>query len=559
MKKYNYFDDDIDESEETEGSNVKNKRKINKKPKSNSEKIEDLKALGKKILPAVKYIISVIGVNLILFGKSVFRFLTSKTKKKSAVAIGFFAVFLTVVIIVTTVSISITASSDKQNTNDRHFATSAYEICLEYNEKYGIANYKYMNSEYNVKGCMLTGLCIAREIDFNNDGISELLLGYNDNDEYNVEVWGFHGKEFKQFYSGKPIQRSDRELDVWFGIYSDDKDYCIAEHSGDNAEEVTVLKLSGDTFKKKTTCEYDESSLTYTMHRKNVTDDFEKIRFAVLRESTAANTVDSTLTTIDALSQKAVKNDKGEVSDNADSETQNPMYSAYDSIIEDYNNEYGKSELVTDTKMPEVSGLAAVELIDFNDDGNEELMLIYQKEVSERETDKSGDYVSVSKIKYFCDIYSYNGDKAVLVYQNEGLSNYMDDTDAVYMLIENDGDEKKLCFNNFSYTEKSNNMKAVSKIVAFNGERFEIENKYVVTKEYGYYKFSINGESSYRSKFTESGGYSAPFFDGTRTYDSSQWQIIYLKVDKDDLSQIKNLPARTEEIIKKLNPDYNTD
>lgn len=538
MKRHNYFDDDCEEYSSEKSSIGKN---------------VSAKDIGKKIVKALRYAISVIGVNFLIFSKKVLRFLTSRTKKKSAVALGITAILITMAIIITTVSVTITASSDSQKSKYEEFASSAYKICSQYSEKYGTANYKFMNNEYDIKGCMLTGLCIAREIDFNNDYVPELLLGYNDNDTYTVEIWGFHGKDFMQLYTGKPLQRSNREYDIWFGIYSDKEDYFLAQHSGDMAENVSILKLSGDTFKEKTTCEYDESTISYIMNKKNVTDDFERVRFAVLRESTAENTVDATLTAIDYISDKAVK--ENDESSKDDKEKVNPMYTAYYSLVEEYNEEYGVCELITDVKKPDLSGLASVELIDFNNDGTEELMLIYQKEISERKQDKNGDYISIPKNEYFCDIYAYNGEKPILVYQNEGLSNYMDDTESVYMLIKKDGDEKKLCFNTFSYSERSN-MKAVSKIVSFDGERFETEKKYTVTKDYGYYKFMIDGENSYRSKFINDGGYSVPFFDGTKSYDSSEWEVLYFKVDEDNLSQIKNQPSNTEENIKILNPSY---
>ena len=544
MKKYNYFDDDSEE--------YSSEQAVTGKSKNIRQNIKS-KEFANKIVKSIRYIISVVGVNLLIFSKKVFRFLTSKTKKKNAVSLGFLAVFLTMAIIIVTVSVNITASSNNQNSKYRQFATPAYKICTQYNDKYGVANYKFMNNEYNIKGCMLTGLCITRETDFDNDGMPELILGYNDNDVYFVEIWGFYGKDFKQLYSGKPIQRSNREFDIWFSIYSDNKNYYLAQHTGENAEEVSILKLSGDTFKEKTKCEYDESALSYTMHNKNVTDDFEKIRFSVLRESTAENTIDSTLTAIDAISQKAFKeNDAGS---DSDAQVQNPMYDAYYSLVEKYNEDYGVCEVISDIKMPDLSGLAVVELIDFNNDGTQELMLIYRREINERSQDKNGDYISVSRNEYFCDIYTYNGKKTVMVYQNEGLSNFMDNTESVYMLIKKDSDQTKLCFNNFSYPER-NNMKSVCKIVSFNGERFETEKKYSVSKEYGYYKYAIDGKSSYRSKFINDGGYSVPFFDGTKSYNSSDWNVIYLKVDKDNISQIKNQPSKTEEVIKTLNPSY---
>ena len=99
-------------------------------------------------------------------------------------------------------------------------------------------------------------------------------------------------------------------------------------------------------------------------------------------------------------------------------------------------------------------------------------------------------------------------------------------------------------------------MSATSKILAFNGERFESENKFRVENEYGYMSYYINSKSSYKSKFISEGGYSVPFFDGTQSFDSSQYSITYLKVGKDSASKIKGVPDRTEAAIKKLNPSY---
>lgn len=541
-KRYNYFDDDTDEN---------GKIKTDRAKKS----LKDIKIDGEKIQSALKYIASVIGVNLLLFAKNVRKFFTNSDKKGNAVKVGFSLILVTIILIVTVTCASISASTHKQSHKDARLGKAAYKVCSEYSEKYGIANYKFMNSEYSVKGCMLTGLCVARAVDFDADGTQELLLGYNDNDTYYVEVWGFHSGEFTQLYSQNVFQRSDRNSDIWISLYSDDKHFYLAEHSGDRAENVKLLKLAGNSFKEKGEASYDEESLKYTLHKKDATDSFERIRFAVLRESTAAETVDSTLDVIDEFSKNV---ETTTVASNKENEASqyDSLNTAYCKIIDKYNKEYGASAIGTDNSMPCVTGLAVVDLIDFNGDGTDELLLIYRRLVNEREENSNGEHVAVSREKYFCEIYTFNGQKALNVYQNEGISNLSDNTDCAYYIIKNDGNEKKLCVNNFTYSKRGRVMSATSKILAFNGERFESENKFRVENEYGYMSYYINSKSSYKSKFIGEGGYSVPFFDGTQSFDSSQYSITYLKVDKDSTSKIKGVPDRTETAIKKLNPSY---
>lgn len=544
-KRYNYFDDDIDESGEI------------KKPKS-KKSAKSVKIDGKKILAVLRYVISVVGVNILIFAKKVYRFFTKSDKKNNAVKLGFFLVLFTIIVTVVIASVSITASTHKQNSKEAKFGAAAYKVCSEYSEKYGIANYKFMNSEYGVKGCMLTGLCVAREIDFNADGSEELLLGYNDNDTYHLEVWGFHSGDFIQLYNKNVFQRSDRNSDIWISLYTDDNQFYLAEHSGDKAENVKILRLAGKEFKEKDEASYDEESLKYTMRKKDATDNFEKIRFAVLRETTASEIVDSTLDVIDGFSKNKEQSAGESNSDSADGKAQlEPINSAYYSIVENYNKEYGCASLDNMSELPCITGLAVVDLIDFNGDGTNELLLIFRRTVNERSKNDNGEYISVAKEKYFCEIYTFNGEKALNVYQSEGISNLSDSTDTAYYIIKNDANEKKLCINTFNYSQRGRVMSSTSKVLYFDGERFGPESKFGVDSEYGYNSYYVNSKSVYKSKFISEGGYSVPFFDGTKTFDSSKYSITYLKVKRDEVSKIKGIPDKTEEVIKKLNPSYN--
>ena len=117
--------------------------------------------------------------------------------------------------------------------------------------------------------------------------------------------------------------------------------------------------------------------------------------------------------------------------------------------------------------------MAVVDLIDFNGDGTNELLLIYRRTVNERSENDNGEYISVAKEKYFCEIYTFNGEKALNVYQSEGISNLSDSTDTAYYIIKNDANEKKLCINTFNYSQRGRVMSSTSKVLYFDGERFD--------------------------------------------------------------------------------------
>lgn len=541
-KRYNYFDDDFDEQ-----GNVKVQKSTFAQLTENID--------FKKILSALKYVISVIGVNLLLFGKKIVSLSKKNNRDKSPVLTGIIGLAVVVIVMVVVVVTCVMTTASKSNSKQDIYNQAASAVCHEYIERYGTANYKFMNSEYEVKGCMLTGLCVARQVDFDADGKSELMLVYNDNDTYFAEIWGFSGEERTQLYASKLPMGSSREEDIFFSVYSDGKEYFIAEHNESDISQVTVLRLAGKEFKKKTAAVYDPTTATYTLHKKNATDSFERIKVAVLRETAAANTVERTLGEIDRFSTDV---EDGSKPVNASGVTaQNAMNAAYYSLIEQYNKNYGVCELVTNANMPYLSGLAGVNLVDFNADGANELMLVYRRNVSQRKEDRNGNYIAVEESKYFCDIYTFNGKNAILVYQSESISNRLDNTDINYYLIKSDGEYKKLCTNSFDVSQRGKVINASSKILAFDGEKFVIEQKSAYETEYGYSSYYFNGEYCSKTKFTEKGGFSVIFFDGTETYDGSVWTIGYVQAEERDESKLRAQMTKTEETIKTLNASYN--
>lgn len=79
--------------------------------------------------------------------------------------------------------------------------TSAYRNLIQSYEK------KYGEAQLNEQKQFWTGLCYAKLLDFNNDGINELILAYQtekynkDKVQYYVELWKYDGKSAKRITS----------------------------------------------------------------------------------------------------------------------------------------------------------------------------------------------------------------------------------------------------------------------------------------------------------------------------------------------------------------------
>ena len=86
-------------------------------------------------------------------------------------------------------------------TSNKKDPTAAYRSLIKkYEKKYGAAKLNKQNQFW-------TGLCYAKLLDFNNDGINELILTYQterynkDKVQYHVELWKYDGKSAKRVTS----------------------------------------------------------------------------------------------------------------------------------------------------------------------------------------------------------------------------------------------------------------------------------------------------------------------------------------------------------------------
>ena len=454
-----------------------------------------------------------------------------------------FLVFVTLLVSLTVLSVK------HENKRIEKFNSDAGKVCSQYVTKYGTASYENLYPSYGVSGYRMTGLCFVREIDFDNDNIGELMLCYNDSGIYYAEVWGYNkDKDFVVFYHDEIAQTDRKRDDVFATLYFKNNKVYIGKHSGKKCQNVELFELKGNSFvKTDMKATYTSDGANYSIGDENNSADFERIRLAVLTEEKAALNIEKT--------SKLVESYLGSTTTSDLIASANNMQSAYYQIVLNYNQEYGKAELIKNNSKEYVDGLAVVDLIDFNGDGTDELLVIYRRPIKIRDVDSNGNYLAKTEDRYYIEIYRYNGTKAVLAYKNERISTSLNDDVDRYYIIKRQNDKAYYCANAFSSQEYGRVINASSTVFKMKKGRFVQQYKAAYSSNYGYNEFYIDDQQVYKATFDQK-GYEVPLFDGSSSYDSDVYTVTYLqrkrlKADKLDLRVEKTINN-----IKKLNPSY---
>ncbi|MBE6816427.1 MAG: hypothetical protein E7520_01840 [Ruminococcaceae bacterium] len=539
MKKYNYFDDDdliLDE--------IRNRVKT-AEPEQKHDRAEVLDAIRAFSKDGSEKVISVARTAL---RRNPFEELenASKRKKRWVTAFMFFVFILFFVLLVLITVHSVT----KQNEKIEKFNADAGTVCTQYIVQYGSCNYENLYDKYKVQGYRMTGLCYVREMDFDGDGTSELLMVYNDSGVFYVEVWGYNGKgKFATLYHEKATQKKKKTTPAWVTVYSRNNRYYIGVHDNKDISKVSLYTLRGDKFEKKMNCTYDEKAEAFSIRKKVDPLNFERIRLGVLSESKAIVTQNLVTDTIDGFSSGGGDAAVKAAAINAS------LNGSYYRIIEELNQKYGTAKYVEKNGLAYIKGLAVVDLIDFDNDGRDELMLIYRKTVKSRTEDYHGNYVSVEEDKYYIEIYRYNGNSAVIAYKGEGISNSLNSSADQYFVLEKKGGVTNYCHNSFSSKNYGRTINATSTVLKYNKTSFDTDFKASYHSDYGYTEYYIDDEYVRKSTFEEE-GYRVPLFDGSEEYNDGTYIVTYLQRKSTSAGKIKSQVERTQQTIKKLNPAY---
>ena len=437
-------------------------------------------------------------------------------------------------------------SITKENERIKEFKTNAGEVCSDYIIKYGSANYENLYDKYKVEGFRLTGLCFARELDFDNDGTSELLICYSNNGEYYNEVWGYGSSDdFELLFSEKAAQSEDKSEDAWSTLYYKNNKYCIGVHNPEDLTAVEMHQLKNGKFSKKFDCTYDPVTEAFSVNEKEDLVSFERIKLAVLRVEKAIVSVEQ--------AEDLIDNFLGV--ENAGVQTNAPksLEDAYYSVVQEYNKKYGVSKYVEENGVAYVDGLAVVDLIDFDNDGQNELFLVYRKEIKVRDESDS-DSVTRSVYTYYADVYRYTGTRAVIAFTNEGISNSLNNSNDIYYILKKNKGSYDYCQNSFSTSDYGREIVGSTTAFEFDGESFNSYFNARYEEQYGYSEYYLEDDSVKKSVFEESCEGIPNYSDSD--YDKSIYTIYYLSRAKKDADGLKSVPSDTEKEIQKLNDQY---
>lgn len=525
LKRYNYFDDEPEFPEKTH--TFKFDKSDLKKIAGNAKVTFEEIAHG-KVIDDVKELRELPNLRALILKLSAF-------------------VLFLLAILVFVIAFSHTISS--QNDKNEQFFIDASNVCTSYIKQYGSVKWESLNSkDYGDDMAKMTGLCFARQVDFNNDGDDELMLCYCSKNVYTLEVWGYSRKEFVKFYSQPANSSGDKTDGSWIGIYRQNNKYYICKSESNSPEKVDFYGLRGNKFQKSGGCDYDCKNNIYSFDGEINASDFETIKLSVISRSKAENMVDAVTASIDSFSNVSVPAIEMQKTD------EELKASAYLSVVEKRISRYGEAEVVEKDGESYIDGVAVVKLVDFNNDGNQELLLVYRKQIKTSATNAyNGEYIIVEEPTYCVEVYGWNGAIAQKLFSRDYISNYLDDTDTNYLMLKKTDSGYDICINNYSY-ETSYTYTASSRIYSYDGKSFNDKLNVRLENDYGYKNYYIDGEYVYRRDF-EKQGYQVPkFMDDGQSVDASVYTLIYVSnEEKDSFEDIVN---ETVETIQTFDSNY---
>lgn len=440
-------------------------------------------------------------------------------------------------------------SINSQHRDNVQFNKDAGKVCTDYITKYGPVKWENLPFEkYGKNKAKLTGLCYARQMDFNNDGSDELMVCYNNKNVYYLEVWGYDGKDFVKYYSQEANRTENEKYGSWVAFYRKNNKYYICKSQPKTPEKVNLYMLRGKEFKKSSQCDYDYKDDIYSVKGKINAQDFETIKLSVIRSSKAeliTETVSENISAFGSISVAAIESSKTDEQLKAQ---------AYYSVIEKKNERYGKAKVNNQYGQSYADGVCVVKLIDFNGDGNEELFMVYRKIIKKSGTDNyTGEFIMTEEPVYCMEVYNWNGTVAKRIFSKDGISRYMSDENVKYIMLKTGKKTTHICHNSYNFTTQFT-YTASSKIYKMKNENFSAIYNARMENDYGYKEYYIDDEYVYSSQF-ESEGYKVPLFlNDEGSVDETRYSVIYLSGKEQD--KFDSVIEDTVNTIKTLDSSY---
>ena len=456
------------------------------------------------------------------------------------------AVLLVCAIVVTPIAFYVQLSSETGSEN--RFDGDAAQVCAKIIGEYGSAKTELADTSGDIY--RMSGLSFAREVDFDDDGNSELLIAYRNGSAYQVEVWGYDSGDFARLYSNSAnVAMNHPEVGSWISLYRHSGKFYIGELSAEDGKTMSLLTLHGSKFKSSSECEYDPVNDIYAVNGEMNTSDFETVKLSNLSEGKAEYLLDSVSAAIDSFGTT----DSGALPVSAKSGEQ-LMAEAYSEIVQNYALKYGEPEYDSSSRVCYAKGLCVADLIDFNGDGVDELFTIYRFSKKVSATDENGEHVLKSEPEYKAEVHMWNGNTAVKAFEIEGISEMQDkdSSDGFYILRKN-GSKTDICKNTYVYNEKTTRVwKGTSRISEMDEDgTFSPVFIAEINSNYGYETYQINGERVYRREFNTD-GYVVPYFCNDDEYDTNEYTVVYLQGKSNRGSDIQKRISQTQKNIEDI-------
>lgn len=432
------------------------------------------------------------------------------------------------------------------NHRENSFYKEAAAVCANIISEYRSCKIEEISNGTPDDFYRLTGISYVRQMDFNDDGRNELLIAYSSAGKYFAEVWGYHGKEFINLYRQEAnTVISDAEYGSWITIYRRAGKYYIGKLKDDNNEEIEFFGIKNHKFKSCFTFNYDVTGEAYIIDDVVNTSDFETIGLSYISSIKAEKTqseISSALNSLSSNNSAAFQIEKTDEQKKAD---------AYYKIIDSKNQKYGKASVNLTDNMCFADGTAVVELIDFDGDGNEELLIISRK------TSTIGSEES-STPQYITEIFGWNGTAVRKIFEAEWISTYMGKPEGdIFYILQKTDERVNLCSNTYTYGKNPDkSWKGTSRICEMTSpDEITATFTAVFNRNYDYRSYTINGTRVKRSEFDER-GYKVPYFCNESEYNTEEFTVTVLKGDADRKEDIEKLIERTQNTIKTINSHY---
>lgn len=526
MKKYNYFDDDYDEPVSDESASDRMRQFFS----FLTAKAGNLKTLVRRDEEIVQELRQY--PNL----------------RRAAVKWAILAAVLLAVILCVCVFAHSVNSLDRKN--DR-FCEDAGSVCTDYIVKYGACRFEELSKKQGDNLARMTGVAYVRRMDFNHDGDDELLVCYLDRGVYYYDIWGYAGKAFKKLISEKAnYAEQDSKMGSWLVLYRRGNRYYFGKSEPEDPTKVDLYTLKGNKFKKADACVYNVDTGVFSKNDKPNTTDFERISLSYIRVSRAEIIMDLVTETMDEFQTKSTAEIEASLTD---AQLKNQAY--YD-IVDELNTKYGAAKYTFEDGNAYADGLAVVEQIDFDGDGNKELLTVFRREVKKsQKNDWTGEQILINVPIYSLRVYNWNGSIAKCIFSRDGICKpFSDEGDENFYILKKVGKHTDLCFNTYTYQSQSV-YTATSRILRLKGEAFSPVYDAKIEYEYGYKQYYLDGESVYTATF-ETKGYEVPYFCNEDPYDTNTYRVTYLSGGKSRADAIKERIGYTNLNIKALNDEY---